>query len=153
MRLLLATATLALACAQGAGEGTGSGTPANTAGSGGTMDAASTATSASGGANGAGTPPRRGTPVSVREADVPAEGALVLPERRLAVVRQGGQVFALDLACPHLGCIGQGTPQGFACPCHGSRFTPAGEVLSGPATRGLRRLAVERRGDELLVWS
>lgn len=87
----------------------------------------------------------------VAEADVPHEGALVLPERRCAVVRRGDGFQALDLTCTHLGCTVTATPQGFACPCHGSRFTSEGQVLNGPAPRSLRPLALERRGGELLV--
>ena len=84
--------------------------------------------------------------VSVPEADVPIEGALVLPQHRLAVVRDGGGEFlALDITCTHLGCTVTATAQGFACPCHGSRFDTYGQVLRGPAPRALRRLALDRR--------
>jgi Rieske Fe-S protein len=81
----------------------------------------------------------------VAEADVPAEGALALPEHRVAVVRQGAGLLALDLTCTHLGCTVRATERGFSCPCHGSRFGRAGDLLKGPAPRALRRLAVERR--------
>ena len=50
------------------------------------------------------------------------EGALVLPRQRCAVVRERRRVLALDLTCPHLGCTVKATAEGFACPCHGSRF-------------------------------
>jgi cytochrome b6-f complex iron-sulfur subunit len=82
--------------------------------------------------------------VSVNEADVPADGALALPQHRLAVVRQGGEILALDLTCTHLGCTVTATARGFACPCHGSRFGTGGEVLQGPAPQPLRRLGLER---------
>lgn len=83
--------------------------------------------------------------VSVPERDVPAEGALVLPQHRVAVVREGGDFLALDLTCTHLGCTVKATEQGFACPCHGSRFGTGGDVLKGPAPRPLRRLRLDRR--------
>lgn len=83
--------------------------------------------------------------VSVPEADVPAEGALVLPQHRLAVVRERGALLAVDLTCTHLGCTVRATEQGFSCPCHGSRFGRGGDVLSGPAPRALKRLGLERR--------
>jgi Rieske Fe-S protein len=89
--------------------------------------------------------------VSVPEADVPAEGALVLPQHRVAVVREGGSLVALDLTCTHLGCTVKGTEQGFSCPCHGSRFAPGGELLNGPAPRALKRLRLGRQGGTLRV--
>jgi cytochrome b6-f complex iron-sulfur subunit len=92
---------------------------------------------------GAGTSSR--APVPVPEADVPVEGALVLPQHRLAVVRKGDDFLALDITCTHLGCTVTATAQGCACPCHGSRFDGSGEVLRGPAPRALRRLAFDRR--------
>jgi Rieske Fe-S protein len=89
--------------------------------------------------------------VTVPEADVPAEGALVLPEERCAVVRSGGRLAAFDLTCPHLGCTVKATEQGFACPCHGSRFGTDGRVQDGPADRPLARRAVERRDGAVVV--
>jgi Rieske Fe-S protein len=83
--------------------------------------------------------------VSIPEADVPAEGALVLPQHRLAVVREGGDLLSLDLTCTHLGCTVKATELGFSCPCHGSRFGRGGDVAKGPAPRALRRLGLERR--------
>lgn len=82
--------------------------------------------------------------LAVPESDVPARGALVLPEERIAIVNDGASFYALDLTCTHLGCTVKGTPTGFACPCHGSRFDPTGRVLVGPAPRPLRRLALVR---------
>jgi Rieske Fe-S protein len=83
--------------------------------------------------------------VSVPEADVPPEGALVLPQHRVAVVREGSELLAIDLTCTHLGCTVRATEQGFSCPCHGSRFGRGGDVLKGPAPRALRRLGLDRR--------
>lgn len=94
--------------------------------------------------------PRAGTvgtapeDVRVPEGEVPPDGALVLPQFGVAVVRRGTEFLAFDLACTHLGCTVTAVESGFACPCHGSRFGSSGEVLNGPAPRPLRRLAVER---------
>ena len=60
---------------------------------------------------------------------------------------------AFDRRCPHLGCPVQWSAAraGFACPCHGAAFDGlTGGVLAGPPRRGLRRIATERRGDQ--VW-
>ena len=81
-----------------------------------------------------------GRTISLALEDIPLGGALVLPHAGVAVVREGSDLLALDLACTHLGCTVTATPGGFACPCHGSRFGTAGEVLSGPAPRPLRRI-------------
>jgi len=80
--------------------------------------------------------------ITIAAGDIPADGALVLPDDGIAVVRQGAALLALDLACTHLGCTVTATPGGFACPCHGSRFSPTGAVLAGPASRSLRPLHV-----------
>jgi len=80
--------------------------------------------------------------ISVAEGEIPPDGALVFPQFRVAVVRDGTALLGLDLACTHLGCTVTATENGFACPCHGSRFTSTGGVLCGPAPRPLRRLEV-----------
>jgi len=89
--------------------------------------------------------------IAIPAADVPADGALVLPRKRCAVVRDGDTILALDLLCPHLGCTVNATAEGFACPCHGSRFKSDGQVVAGPATRAMTRLAVEERDGILSI--
>jgi len=74
---------------------------------------------------------------------VPVDGALVFSQERVALMREGDTVYALDLICTHLGCTVTVTSSGLSCPCHGSRFDRQGRVLKGPADRTLRRLKVE----------
>jgi len=81
----------------------------------------------------------------VARADIPAQGALVFREARVAVVRSGDDIYALSLVCTHLGCTVNLTPDGLSCPCHGSRFDRGGNVVQGPADRPLRRMRVEER--------
>ncbi len=50
---------------------------------------------------------------------------------------------ALSLVCTHLGCTVEKNDQGFACPCHGSRYDADGKVTHGPAAQSLRSLRVE----------
>jgi Rieske Fe-S protein len=60
--------------------------------------------------------------------------------QKVAVYRDAqGVVHERSAVCTHLGCIVQWnhTEKTWDCPCHGSRFAPLGEVLNGPAIKGL----------------
>ncbi|MBI4248405.1 MAG: ubiquinol-cytochrome c reductase iron-sulfur subunit [Elusimicrobia bacterium] len=65
--------------------------------------------------------------------------------QRVWIVRNEKGIYALWARCTHLGC----TPnwfndQGrFRCPCHGSNFSPDGDVIAGPAPKALWRCKVE----------
>jgi len=72
-------------------------------------------------------------------------------KKKIAVIKEGPNVFALSLTCTHLGCMVNTTSKGFACPCHGSVFNTRGEVIRGPADRPLKRLAVEEDGNDVLI--
>jgi cytochrome b6-f complex iron-sulfur subunit len=80
--------------------------------------------------------------LEVERSAIPANGAIVFRERRIAIVEDEGDLYALDLVCTHLGCTVSVTAGEWICPCHGSAFGRRGEVLRGPAVRPLRRLAV-----------
>ena len=77
-----------------------------------------------------------------RPGDFP-DGMKFLPEQRLFVFREGKVFHAVSAVCTHLGCTvrAEAVPQPeryrFACPCHGSRYTGDGRVVSGPAPRAL----------------
>lgn len=62
-----------------------------------------------------------------------------------AIVISGGERLAVfSSTCPHLGCrINRAEGSEIVCPCHGSRFNARGEVLRGPARRGLQPLRFE----------
>jgi cytochrome b6-f complex iron-sulfur subunit len=103
-----------------------------------------------------------GSEAELRRAIAAGNGSLYVPEAQAYVVEvpeehrdalaaavaeaarpgvEGGFV-ALWQKCPHQGCR---TPYcessgWFECPCHGSRFTPFGEVRRGPARRGMSYL-------------
>ena len=58
--------------------------------------------------------------------------------QQLWLLRDGQGFQAVSAVCTHLGCIAERLQDGsFSCPCHGSRFGADGEVLGGPAPRGL----------------
>ena len=55
----------------------------------------------------------------------------------------------ISSVCTHLGCVvAHNEGEGFACPCHGSRFSTDGSVVGGPAPAALpvaRNRIVPRR--------
>jgi nucleotide-binding universal stress UspA family protein/nitrite reductase/ring-hydroxylating ferredoxin subunit len=57
-----------------------------------------------------------------------------------------GAVHQVSARCAHMGCIVGWNPdeRTWDCPCHGSRYDAFGEVIRGPATRGLA--SVEEAG-------
>lgn len=59
----------------------------------------------------------------------------------------------LSPICPHLGCPvnWDAAKTQYACPCHASFFNKQGEVLSGPAPRGLDSLPYEIRNGRLFI--
>jgi Rieske Fe-S protein len=66
--------------------------------------------------------------------DYPVSGEPVrVPGHNLFIVHDRDGFGAVSAICPHLGCIVAAQPDGFACPCHGSRFAPNGRVVQGPA--------------------
>jgi Rieske Fe-S protein len=61
------------------------------------------------------------------------------------LTRDQGNLRALAITCPHLGCsyaFDDGKKH-FVCPCHGSEFALDGRVIKGPATSPLSHLSWE----------
>lgn len=86
-----------------------------------------------------------------RPDDFPIGTTRTFPEHQVLVISGAEGVAAMSLACTHLGCIVAKTESGFACPCHGSAFGADGNVVTGPAPRALRWLAVGQTVDGRLV--
>ena len=61
---------------------------------------------------------------------------------------EDGRLFAVNPACPHIKCtVGwNSTEKSWDCPCHGSRFSYTGELLTGPARNDLD--AIDLRKNE-----
>jgi cytochrome b6-f complex iron-sulfur subunit len=89
----------------------------------------------------------------IKKEAIPGGGALVFGQKKIAVIKENKEIYALNLTCTHLGCTVNATSKGFVCPCHGSVFTPNGNVLKGPADRPLKRLAVDEQEDDVLIIS
>ncbi len=72
----------------------------------------------------------------------PGEGGVIVRdgEPMAAYLDEDGVLHLMSARCTHLGCTVAWDPgdRTFQCPCHGSAFSPTGEVLSGPANRRLR---------------
>ena len=74
--------------------------------------------------------------------DLPAGhgGVVELDGEKLGVYRdEAGELFAVSVKCPHLGCQLEWNPdeKSWDCPCHGSRFDYQGRLLDGPAQTNL----------------
>ncbi len=75
--------------------------------------------------------------------DVPARGEADVVRRdgeSVGVFRDDeGTVHAVSAVCPHMKCLVRwnDAERTWDCPCHGSRFTYEGDVLSGPSVLGL----------------
>ena len=80
----------------------------------------------------------------------PGEGRVMKVDgEAMAVSRdEEGRLHAVAADCTHMGCrVAWNTAERtWDCPCHGSRFTPGGDVIEGPATKPLepQRLGAKR---------
>jgi glycine/D-amino acid oxidase-like deaminating enzyme/nitrite reductase/ring-hydroxylating ferredoxin subunit len=77
-------------------------------------------------------------------ADIPADEGMVVRNglHRYAVYRApDGTIHRCSAVCPHLGGLVRwnSTEKSWDCPVHGSRFTPTGDAIAGPASSGLSR--------------
>lgn len=90
-------------------------------------------------------------------ADIPEGGGLIvdIPSGGKALlVRNGKEVTAYNASCTHMGSI-VGVPKDgvSTCPNHGSKFDVAGggKVVNGPATKPLKKVEVQVKGDQVVV--
>jgi nucleotide-binding universal stress UspA family protein/nitrite reductase/ring-hydroxylating ferredoxin subunit len=71
----------------------------------------------------------------------PGEGGIIVQagEKLAAYVDESGEMHLMSARCTHMGCTvaWNSADSLFECPCHGSRFSPTGKVVGGPATRAL----------------
>ena len=76
-------------------------------------------------------------------ADYPLGSRTPLPDVPALLIHTEAGFTALSLACTHLGCTVEQQTDGFACPCHGSRYDEEGKVVQGPSSKNLVQLRVE----------
>ena len=66
-----------------------------------------------------------------------------------------GRLHAVNPTCPHVKCAvaWNSAEKSWDCPCHGSRFSADGELLTGPARSDLEKIELkelaEKAGSEL----
>jgi glycine/D-amino acid oxidase-like deaminating enzyme/nitrite reductase/ring-hydroxylating ferredoxin subunit len=88
----------------------------------------------------------RGSDASITDLR-PGEAAVVeFDGNAVAAYRDAsGALHAVSAICTHMGCKVSWNPAeaSWDCPCHGSRFTPDGAVLHGPALRALGPASIE----------
>ena len=80
----------------------------------------------------------------------PGEAKLVKYEgESIALYKdEQGLLHAVNPACTHINCMvgWNSAEQSWDCPCHGSRFSVDGEMLTGPARKDLEIIGLEEPG-------
>ncbi|WP_040206196.1 FAD-dependent oxidoreductase [Neobacillus jeddahensis] len=75
------------------------------------------------------------------------EGAVVMykGKRAGAYKDENGKLYVVDTTCTHLGCECEWNhaEKSWDCPCHGSRYSYAGDIIEGPAKGALTILKEE----------
>jgi cytochrome b6-f complex iron-sulfur subunit len=114
--------------------------------------------------------------VNVDPASITIGNPLQITAKRVSIVRDDGGYYAVYLICTHLGCTpnytssvtqgtgvpdavakkrgqrdGQGIANGWACPCHGSRYFIDSTNFYGPAPRPMDWVDVQFALDGSLV--
>lgn len=78
------------------------------------------------------------TAAEIKEAQLGDAKAIIDPETDAERVQRPEWLVTIA-HCTHLGCvpIDAGSADGWACPCHGSKFDGSGRVMKGPAPSNL----------------
>lgn len=98
-------------------------------------------------------------PASQILAEVPGSRALIAGlagEPTYVTVTAAGTLEPMGIVnnCTHLGCTfpWNANDQQFQCPCHGSRYTPDGVVVRGPANQPLKIVHVAIQDDAIWLY-
>ena len=62
---------------------------------------------------------------------------------------ESGKLFAVNPSCPHISCVvgWNEVEKSWDCPCHGSRFSFTGELLTAPARKDLDVIDLDRENE------
>ena len=85
---------------------------------------------------------------------IPAkDGVQIDKDNDVILVRWQNLVYAFNLSCPHqhTALRWNDAAKEFQCPKHKSKYTPAGSFISGRATRGMDRFAIQRQGANVVI--
>lgn len=74
-----------------------------------------------------------------------------VPGQNLYVIHDESGYGVMGGLCTHLGCVVAATPDGFDCPCHGSKFSREGKVQQGPAPSPLAWFEISLGPDGQIV--
>ncbi len=77
--------------------------------------------------------------------DIEPGSGKVIKDEHLAIFRDGeGKLHGLSSICTHEECDidWNSFDKEWNCPCHGSRFTPDGHVITGPAIEPLNEVDI-----------
>lgn len=78
------------------------------------------------------------------EKDIPEGDGKIIEDggKQVAVFNDGGSLKIFSAICPHMGCEVEWNSDEriWDCPCHGSSFEATGELIKGPAKRGLDKV-------------
>ena len=85
---------------------------------------------------------------------IPAgDGVQIDKDNEVILVRWQNTVYAFNLSCPHQNTAlrWNDAVKEFQCPKHKSKYTPSGDFISGRATRGMDRFAIQKSGAGVVV--
>lgn len=83
----------------------------------------------------------------------PKDGVQIDKDNEVILVRWQNNVYAFNLSCPHqhTALRWNDAAKEFQCPKHKSKYTPVGSFISGRATRGMDRFAIQRQGANVVI--
>lgn len=120
----------------------------------GSTTAAGSPTTAAGATTAAGSTTAAASGPTVKKADVPVGGGVVMQNANFVVTQPTAGTFkAFSKMCTHQGCpVSAVADNKITCNCHGSSFSATdGSVLGGPAKKALAETKVTVNADSLVI--